>query len=251
MSAELIAIPFGVAIGLSLGLVGAGGSLLTVPVLVYVLGQDAKEATTATLLIVGLSALAGAVTHGRRGTVHRRAALEFGAAAALGAIGGTALNRLVAADALLLAFGALMLVAAFALWRGGPGRAATARPPRSIKVAVAGLGVGALTGFFGVGGGFVIVPVLVLVLGLPLEGAVGTSLVVIAIASAAALASHLATGGVDWPVTAAFTAAATGGSVAGSRISGRIPSATLGSLFAGLVAAVGLFLVATSAAALL
>jgi uncharacterized membrane protein YfcA len=246
----LLALPFGVAIGISLGLVGAGGSLLTVPVLVFVLDQDVKDATTATLIIVGFSALAGSIAHGRRGTVRGRVALWFGAAAALGSVGGTALNRLAGGDALLLAFGVLMIVAAFALLRGSP--AGLSEPPAgfSPKAVAAGLAVGVLTGFFWVGGGFVIVPVLVLILHLPIEIAIGTSLVVIAIASAAALAGHLATGSIDWPVTAAFTASAVVGTLLGSRIFGRIAPTTLNRVFAGIVAVLGIFLIARSVVAI-
>lgn len=250
MALELLALPFGIAIGLSLGLVGAGGSLLTVPVLVYVLDQDVKDATTATLLIVGLSSLAGAIAHRRRGSVRMQVALGFGTAAALGTVGGTALNRLVEGDLLLLGFGVLMLVAAAALLRGGPDRSLGSVGGLSPRALAAGLGVGVLTGFFGVGGGFVIVPVLVLLLGLPIDEAIGTSLMVVTIASAAALTGHLTTGSIDWPVTAAFTAAAIVGSLAGSRLSGRMPRRTLNLVFVVLVAAVGVFLIAESAAAL-
>ena len=115
MPDPLLALPFGVAVGLSLGLVGAGGSLLTVPVLVYVLGMGAREATTSSLLIVGLTAATGAASHARRGTVRWPVVVSFGLAAALGTIGGTALNRFVDEQALLLAFGFLMLGAAYAL----------------------------------------------------------------------------------------------------------------------------------------
>ncbi len=249
MPDPLLALPFGVAVGLSLGLVGAGGSLLTVPVLVYVLGEGAQAATTSSLLIVGLTAAAGAAGHARRGTVHWRVALALGLAAALGTVGGTVLNRHVDEQAILFAFGFLMLFAAYALARGRPESPRPSVRGFSPQVAVAGLAVGVLTGFFGVGGGFVVVPVLVLALGLPIGAAVGTSLAVIALASAAALAGHLATGGVDWAVTAAFTGAAVVGVLAGSRLSGRVPPRALARVLAAVVSAIGLFLIAKSVAA--
>jgi hypothetical protein len=247
----LLALPFGVAVGLSLGLVGAGGSLLTVPVLVYVLGLSAREATTSSLLIVGLTAATGTASHARRGTVRWPVAASFGLAAAVGTVGGTALNRLVDEQALLLAFGFLMLGAAYALGRGRSVSAAAPAAGPSARVAVAGLAVGVLTGLFGVGGGFVIVPVLVLTLGFPIEAAVGTSLAVIAIASTAALAGHLATGEIDWKVTGAFVGAAVVGVLAGSRLSGRLSPHVLARSLAAVVAAVGLFLIARGAAAYL
>ena len=251
MPDPLLALPFGVAVGLSLGLVGAGGSLLTVPVLVYVLGESAQAATTASLVIVGLTAAAGALGHVRRGTVQLRLAAVFGGTAALGTIGGTALNRLVAEDVLLAAFGVLMLVAALALVRERSGVPVAAPAAPLVKAATAGLAVGVLTGFFGVGGGFVIVPVLALVLRLPFAQAVGTSLAVIAIASAAALAGHLtAAEDVDWAVAGAFAAAAIAGVLLGGRFSRRLPPTALARGFAVLVAGVGTFLVVRSALAL-
>lgn len=250
MPPELLALPFGLAIGLALGLVGAGGSLLTVPVLVYVLGMDVKAATTATLIIVGLAAAVGATGYARRGLVERRVAVWFGAAAALGSVGGTALNRLVDDDVLLLAFGTLMLVAAAALLRGRPEEPGQAPVALSARAIAAGLGVGVLTGFLGVGGGFVIVPVLILGLHLPTRMAVGTSLVVITIASAVALAGHLSTGPIEWGVTAAFTAAAMIGTLLAARLIGRIPPLVLNRAFTVLVTGVGVVVIVRAVSAL-
>jgi uncharacterized membrane protein YfcA len=220
MHNALLALPFGLAIGVSLGLVGGGGSILAVPVLVYVLGEPVKEATTASLAIVGTTALVGAADHVRGGGVRIRVALAFGAAGALGALAGTALNRVASGSSILIAFAVVMLAAAYALIRGrgeGRGDEAEARGRTlALRVIPAGIGIGVLTGFFGVGGGFVIVPALVLLLGLPMTVAIGTSLLVIALTSASALVAHLATGRVDWAVVASFTAAAIAGEIAGS-----------------------------------
>src|SRR5712691_8096674 len=123
MHDALLALPFGLAIGVSLGLVGGGGSILAVPVLVYLLGEPVKEATTASLAIVGTTALVGAADHVRGGGVRVRVALTFGAAGALGALAGTALNRVASGSSILIAFAVVMLAAAYALIRGrGEGR---------------------------------------------------------------------------------------------------------------------------------
>ncbi len=253
MHNALLALPFGFAIGVSLGLDGGGGSILAVPVLVYVLGEPVKEATTASLAIVGTTALVGAADHVRGGGVRVRVALAFGAAGALGALAGTALNRVASGSSILIAFAVVMIAAAYALIRGrgeGRGDEAGARGRTlALRVIPAGIGIGVLTGFFGVGGGFVIVPALVLLLGLPMTVAIGTSLLVIALTSASALVAHLATGRVDWAVVASFTAAAIVGEIAGSRVGTRLSSARLTQVFAVLIVGFALFLIAKNVAA--
>lgn len=154
MSATLLALPFGLAIGLLLGLVGGGGSVLAVPVLVYVLDQPVKDATTESLLVVGTAALVGAVDHARVGRVQPRTALAFGAAGAIGALAGTALNRLIGAQALLLAFALLLLAAAAAMLRRRDDPVERVGDSSIARVGAVGVGTGVLTGFFGVGGGF-------------------------------------------------------------------------------------------------
>jgi uncharacterized membrane protein YfcA len=249
----LVALPFGLAIGLLLGLVGGGGSILAVPVLVYVLGEPVKRATTESLVIVGATALVGGLAAWRAGRVRWRVGLAFAAAGAAASVGGTALNRAAGSSAILLAFGLLLPAAAYAILRGTRARPEApggARPPAWPRVAAAGAVTGVLTGFFGVGGGFVIVPALTLALGLPMTLAVGTSLLVIALTSAAALAAHLASGGIDIGLAAAFTAAAIAGAVAGTHLHGRLPESRLRRLFAALLVAVAAFLIAKSATAL-
>ena len=250
MSGALLALPFGLGIGLLLGLVGGGGSILAVPVLVYVLGQPVKAATTESLLIVGTAAKVAAADYARNGRVQIKTALAFGVAGAGGAIAGTALNRLVNGRALLLAFALLLLAAAAAMLRRQPD------PPKPrgnlslLRVAPTGIGTGVLTGFFGIGGGFVIVPALVLLLGLPITLAVGTSLLVITLTSGAALAAHLASGSIDWTIASTFTGAAIAGALAGRRLSATVrPERLGGQLFALLLVASAVFLVAKNAAA--
>jgi uncharacterized membrane protein YfcA len=243
----VLAVPFGIAIGLSLGLVGGGGSILAVPVLVYVLGEPVKEATTASLAIVGVTALVGAADQARTGRVLGRVALLFGAGGAIGALAGTVVNRLLDARYLLIAFAFVMLVSAYAMLRGrGSGSDRVTNidvRERWPGIAATGIGVGALTGLFGVGGGFVIVPALVLLLGLPMPVAVGTSLLIIALTSASALVAHLASGSIDWALAGSFAAAAIVGALAGSRLGRRVSSERLTQIFAAFIVVVACFLI--------
>jgi uncharacterized protein len=244
-----LAVAFGVAIGLLLGLLGGGGSILAVPALVYGLGQDVRMATTTSLLVVGATALAGSLAHAREGRVGRRSALAFSVLAGAGSLAGTALNRTLDRQVILTLFALVLLAAAAAMLRHGRPHP-SARGATSFKVVPVALAVGVLIGFFGVGGGFLIVPALVLLLAIPMERAVGTSLLVIALTSAVALSAHLATGEVDWPVASAMTVSAVGAAVAGARAAGRAPERTLRLGFAGLVLVTGLFLLAKNAPAL-
>jgi uncharacterized protein len=246
MREVLLAVPVGLAIGILLGLVGAGGSILTVPVLVYVLGEPVKQATTESLLIVGLTALVGALAAARAGRVRWRVGLAFAAAGAVAALAGTALNRLVDPTAILLGFGLVLLAGAYGMARPRRAPAAHGDTPAPLRprVAAAGAGTGLLTGFFGVGGGFVIVPALTLALGLPMTIAVGTSLLVIALTSGAALGAHLASGGMNLGLASGFAAAAIAGAVIGTRLHGRFPELVLRRLFAGLLVLVAIFVIA-------
>lgn len=250
----VLAIVFGTLIGLLLGLVGGGGSIITVPVLVYVLGAGVHEATATSLVIVGVTALAGAVPHARSGRVALPTALAFGGTGIAGAFAGSSLNARTSGPVILLFFGALMLiVAARMAYRrqpaGGPGRAGAERRVR-WPVLAAGLLVGVMTGFFGVGGGFLIVPALVLVLGFPMRLAVGTSLVIIAINSGAGVLAHLRTGGFDLPLALLFIAGGLIGASFGGRLAGRVDEARLSRAFAVLVALVGLYLIVRNSVAL-
>ena len=248
MHDALLALPFGLAIGIVLGLVGGGGSILAVPVLVYVLGEPVKRATTESLLIVGVTALVGALAAARSGRVLWRVGFGFAAAGAVAAVAGTALNRLVSARLLLLGFGVLLVVAAYSMLRGRPEPGSTSAR-RRWRVPAAGAVTGLLTGFFGVGGGFVIVPALTLALGLPIGLAVGTSLLVIALTTGTAFAAHLATGGVDAWLTLAFAGSATVGAVVGDRLHGRLPEERLRQAFAAVLFAVAAFVIVENVAA--
>jgi uncharacterized protein len=262
----VLAIPIGLLIGLSLGALGGGGSILTVPALVYLLGQDTRAATTGSLLIVGVTALAGVSAHRRAAHVRVASGVVFGVLGTAGTYVGSRLSAHVAPDALLAAFSLLMLIVAAAMFArsrrsGEAGRATGAdegliirlRPsfacacPRAATVVLTATVVGLMTGFFGVGGGFVVVPALVLVLGFPMPVAVGTSLLVISINSASALIARLGHGlALDWVLIGSFTAAAIVGSQLGGRVASQVQPRLLAQGFALLLVAVALYTAARS-----
>ncbi len=270
-----LAIPVGLLIGLSLGALGGGGSILTVPALVYLMGMDARAATTGSLIIVGVTALMGMFAHRRHGRVKVTQGIVFGLIGTIGAVAGTRLSLAVPPDVLLAGFSVLMLaVAALMLTRKrvpvGGGKPEGEEPvpwdvpiisftprfvcvcPRAAKVVVAAVAVGLMTGFFGVGGGFLVVPALVLALDFPMPIAVGTSLLVISINSATSLAARMGTGiEIDWLIIGVFTIAAVLGSLLGTRIATRARPETLRTGFAVLITVVGLYTAASSIAALL
>ena len=253
----LAAVPFGLAIGLSLGMLGGGGSVLAVPVLVYVLGQSVQRATTASLVIVTAGAVVGGLSHAQEGRVCWRHAVALTVAALPGVIAGTTLGQAVSGTTLIAAFAVIMLAAAAATWRKAsrqvgrdPNVASrpSCPPLRLAQVLVAGLLVGAMTGFFGVGGGFLIVPTLAIALALSMRVAVGTSLMIITATSAMALIAHLAAGrALDVGVTAAMTATCIAGAHAGVRVAGRVPQRQLGASFAALVVLVASYLLVSVA----
>ena len=253
MSHVLLAIPLGLATGALLGLLGAGGSVLTVPALVYLLGQPVAAATTASLVIVSGNAAVGAAENARQGTLDRLLALRFGAASVVGALLGSYLSRLVSGTTILFLLAIVMLGSAWSLWKGRPveGIAAGQSGRRRLLLVVGlGLMVGVLTGFFGVGGGFLIVPALVLLLGAPVRIAIGTSLVIITVTALTGLGGHLATGGVSWPVTSAFGGAGVVGVLVGTRASQRVTGNGLSRGFAVMLVLVAIFLLVKNGLAL-
>ncbi|GAA3458657.1 sulfite exporter TauE/SafE family protein [Saccharothrix longispora] len=230
-----------VFVGLALGVLGGGGSILTVPVLVYLAGVDAKQAIAMSLFVVAVTSAVGAVGHARAGRVRWRTGLLFGAAGMAGAYGGGRLAAFVPGAWLLAGFGVMMVATAVAMIRGRSAPA-TEGAPRELpvgRVLVEGVVVGAVTGLVGAGGGFLVVPALALLGGLPMAAAVGTSLVVIAMKSFAGLAGYLATVHVDWSLTALVTAAAVVGALLGSRLAGRVPEHVLRRGFGWFVVVMG------------
>lgn len=259
----LLAVLAGLFLGLSLGALGGGGSILAVPVLAYLLGQPPLQATTGALVIVGVSASMGAASAHRDGRVKVIRGTVFGVAGVLGAALGATLSTRVDPDILMALFALLMLiVAALMIWRQWH---PIARPtqleppilrlrprfqidaPRLAKVVVVGLLVGILTGFLGVGGGFMVVPALVLVLGLEMADAVGTSLLVIALNSAAAFGVRMWHGvALDWPILIQLTGVAVMGSLVGARVASRYDQRLLARGFAALLVVVALYTAARS-----
>ncbi len=270
----VVAVAAGLLLGLSLGALGGGGSILAVPVLVYALGQSAGQATTGSLVVVGLTSLVAAATARRAGNVLLGRGLAFGAVAIGGAAAGATASRAVSQPVLLAAFAGLLLVVATVMvvrqvrhrndTPADPGSGASessgrqarrraslddpiitfsptfaCQCPKALKVLVTATVVGLLTGFFGVGGGFLVVPALVLALGLPMEFAAGTSLVVITVTSAAALVVRAGAGvHPDWGVVALLAGAAVVGGVLGARAADRVDTDKLQIAFTVLVVAV-------------
>lgn len=280
----VVALGLGLVIGAFLGALGGGGAILTVPALVYLLGQSARDATTSSLIIVGAAGLTGMIGYARGGHVRWRLGVMFGIAGTVAAYAGTALNRQVNQHYLLISFAVVMGLAATGMLlrarnrkpvpapAGGSSAAAvrgaqaeagtvTTRPaPPAVdtategsefgdrsrwnaaaKILIAGLAVGFMTGFFGVGGGFVIVPVLVLLFNLSMPVAAATSLLIIAINSAASLAARAGTAHLNWSIIVPFTIAAMAASLGGKMIAGKLPEKMLTRTFAAMLIAIGLF----------
>lgn len=250
----------GLAVGLLMGALGGGGGVLTVPILVYLLGESAQQATTGSLVIVGITALVGAVSRWRSGGVRLRSGVAFGILGIPAALVGTAVNHRLDPAVLLLAFAALILVVAAALLAGTRRRAAVDRTPTpaggtaiavrvrpisrvstALTVVPTALVIGFLTGLLGVGGGFLVVPALVVLLRMPMASAIGTSLLVIAINSGASLAARAGVAEFDWSVIVPFTLAAVLATMLGKRVADRFSGDALTRAFAVLLIAVAGF----------
>ncbi|MET4002481.1 putative membrane protein YfcA [Arthrobacter sp. UYCu511] len=232
-----------VLIGISLGLLGGGGSILTVPILTYVAGMNPKEAIAASLFVVGATSAVSVVTHARKKRVKWRTGLIFGAAGMVGAFGGGLLGGRIPATVLMIAFALMMVATSLAMIRGRKDHTPEAQENDLpvFKVTIEGLVVGLVTGLVGAGGGFLVVPALALLGGLPMPVAVGTSLLVIAMKSFAGLGGYLTTISLDWALVGGVTVAAILGSFIGARLAGRIPEAALRKGFGYFVLAMGVF----------
>lgn len=245
----ILAAVIGLAVGVVVGMLGAGGGILSVPILVYILGQEPHQAAAASLVIVALTACVSIIPHARAGRVNWRDGLVFAALSALGAFAGARLSARVAPTLLMVLFGALLSVVAVVMLRNAwkmRGEAADAmhREARTTNplalIAVAAL-TGVLTGFFGVGGGFVVVPALVLVLHFSPKMATGTSLLVMIIASAFGLLGRIGSGvELNWAIALAFAAASMCGGLVGARLTTKVKESTLTLCFGVLLAAVAL-----------
>lgn len=241
MTALVLALIAGAVVGIALGALGGGGSVLAVPALIYLLGFSPSAATTASLIIVAATSAAALHVHARDGHVTWKVGSLFAAAGIIPAyLAGAAAGR-VPEVVLTLAFSVIAGLAAVRMFRPSSSR----RPERirAGRAAGAGAGLGAVTGFLGVGGGFLAVPVLAGVLGLPMRRAAGTSLLVITVNSLAALVARTGTGGsLDWALIGLFTGAAVLGAWGGRRLSVEVSGDSLRRAFAGVLLAVALFM---------
>ena len=236
-------------VGLVLGLLGGGGSVLTVPILIYVLHVPVKPAIAMSLCVGGIVAFIGFLSHLRQRTVRARVALIFGVFAVVAAFAGARLARHIPEVVQLVIFAIVGLVGSVLMLRGGFKRSAVQEGPFEFKfapravtlLALQGLVVGFLTGIIGVGGGFLIVPALVLVAGLPMRIAIGTSLLVITMNALAGFAGYLGHIEIDWNLVAWFTSIAAVGSIVGSAISKQVPQQKLRQVFGYLLIAVSLY----------
>lgn len=244
-----IALALGAVIGVMLGLLGGGGSILAVPALVYILGLGIGQAIPMSLIVIGIASAVGAVPKVLAHQVQWRLAAIFAATGIPATFLGTAIGRHLPQPVLLIGFAVVMVVAGVRMLqdKGGTGTACTVGDsginwrrcaPRSLS---AGFVVGLLTGLFGVGGGFLIIPALVLMLGVEMPIGIGTSLLIIVANSAAGVVSHMGGAGIDWTITTAFAGTAIVGSLIAGHYGTKLDTERLQSWFAYLVFAVAAY----------
>jgi len=251
MAASLLAWPGAIAIGLSLGLLGSGGSIITVPVLVYLLGQDEKIAIAGSLFVVGTIALSGSLQYVRAGLVDWRNVLVFGAPGMMGTYLGAFIAAFVPGIVQLMFFSLVMLLASYMMLRPNKLTDEVHAPRETWKIAADGLFVGIITGLVGVGGGFLIVPALVLLGGLAIHTAVATSLVIIALKSYSGFFKYLDVLDtqnleLDWPTLTLVTALGIAGSFGGTKVGRRMPQEKLKKGFGLFLIVMGVYILARS-----
>jgi uncharacterized membrane protein YfcA len=242
----------GSLVGFSLGLVGGGGSILAVPLLVYLVGVANPHVAIGTSAIaVAASAAANLATHARAGNVKWRCALVLSAAGSAGALFGSSIGKAIDGQSLLALFAVVMMVVSVLMLRG---RSAVGDPAVRLsrqnfwKLAGLGLAAGALSGFFGIGGGFLIVPALVLATGMPMLSAVGSSLVAVTAFGVTTAASYAFSGLVDWTLASLFIAGGVAGGLLGAQSAKSLADqkGTLRTVFAALIFAVAVYMLIRS-----
>ena len=239
-------------VGLVLGLLGSGGSILTVPVLVYLVGEPSKLAIAESLGIVALISLVGALPFAIRGQVSWRSVGLFGGPGIVGAYLGAYVSQFMPGALQLALFAGVMLLAAVMMFRGG-GAAGGTTDRAFWKVMLDGLGVGVLTGIVGVGGGFLIVPALVLLCGLSMRLAIGTSLLIIALKSISGFVKYIDVMGdagfsIHWDLVLIFSAIGVVGSIVGGRVGAYVPQARLKRGFAVFLVIMGVVILGQNVA---
>ena len=250
---DALGIIAGGVVGFSLGLVGGGGSILAVPLLIYLVGVPSTHVAIGTsALAVAVSAAANLVQHARRGTVKWRCAFVFAAAGVLGAFAGSSLSKMIDGQKLLVLFAILMLVVAGLMLAGrsAVGNEGVQLNRRNVpKLLALGLATGGLSGFFGIGGGFLIVPGLMLATGMPILNAVASSLVAVAAFGVTAAANYALSGFVDWRLAAIFIGGGVFGGIAGAQLAATLGK-TRGRLniaFAAVIFAVAIYMLVRAA----
>jgi uncharacterized protein len=250
--ADALGLLSGSLVGFSLGLMGGGGSILAMPLMIYVVGVSSVHiAIGTTALAVAVNAAANLVTHARMGTVKWRCAGVFAAAGVVGAFGGSSLSKIVEGQKLLVMFSVLMLIVAAVMFtrRSAEGEADVRLSRENLpKLIAVGLVTGALSGFFGIGGGFLIVPGLMFAAGMPIMNAIGSSLVAVAAFGATAAFNYARSGLVDWHLAIIFIAGGIVGGLAGGRVA-RVLGERRGALnvvFAGIIVLVAIYMLARS-----
>ncbi len=227
----IIGLLLAVLVGISLGLLGGGGSILAVPILTYVVGMEPREAIASSLFIVGVTSVFGLITHARAKRVRWKTGVIFGLAAMGGAFTGGFIGGYIPGTVLMLLFAIMMIATAAAMIRRPKNRTGAEGEERSglplVRIILDGFVVGIATGLVGAGGGFLVVPALTLLGGLPIAVAVGTSLLVMSMKSFAGLAGYLFSVQIPWAIVLAFSAIAVGGSFIGAALAGRIPGPAL------------------------
>jgi hypothetical protein len=247
-AADILSILSGAAVGLVLALLGGGGSILATPALLYVVGvADAHVAIGTSALAVSVNAFANLINHTRRGNVHWRSAAIFAAAGAIGAIAGAAIGKATDPHILLPLFAVLMIVVGVTMLRGGDRD--THAPPRvnaraTARLLLFGAGVGLISGFFGIGGGFLIVPGLILSTGMGMMYAIGSSLLSVGTQGATTAISYALDGMIDWRVAGLFIAGGIAGGMIGARVGAHLSKqrGALQRVFAGVVFAVAAYM---------
>lgn len=238
-------------IGITLGMLGGGGAILTLPMLVYAVHVEPKTAIATSLFVVGSTSLVGMLVHAKAGAVKWKVGAVFGSAAMAGAYLGGRVAHFIPATFLLVLFGVVMVTTATMMLKGRKDDRAPPRPLSVPHVLALGAVVGVISGLVGAGGGFLIVPALVLFGGVPMREAIGTSLFVIGLQSFAGFAGHAAHVHLDWILVATITLASVLGSLVGARFASKVPAPVLRRAFAWLVIGMGLFLFAKQLPAIL
>jgi len=239
---QILGLALAVIVGLSLGLLGGGGSILTVPIFVYVLGFAAKQAIAMSLPVVGATSFVGAIRHWRNGNVQPRLALAFGGVAMVGAYVGARLATFVSGQAQLTLLALAMIAAAVSMFRSGraPMQERSTEPTASTAAIMAvGVGVGLLTGLVGIGGGFLVVPALVVLAGVPMKQAIGTSLVVIAMNAMSGSLGYVGQVSIPWSFVGLFSAFAIAGILIGTSLVRFVSQGALKQGFAGFLVLLG------------